>query len=57
LGRLLSIEESNLASPVFDTYAAYGRGGGAEMKTAPAPNIQPGSQEVVVSVTLKYEIE
>lgn len=57
LGRLLSIEEGYPVMPLYDAYTGYGRGGGAEMKTAPAPNIEPGSQEVVVSVTLKYEID
>lgn len=53
VGRLLGIDESG-AQPVY-----YGYGAGAVMKESlavPAPNIEPGSQDVKVSVTLRYEI-
>lgn len=57
LGRLLAIEEG-FAEPYYYkdlNYApADGRGGGGETI---APTIEPGSQEVVVNVTMKYEIE
>lgn len=57
LGRLLAIEEG-FAEPYYYkdlNYApADGRGGGGQTI---APTIEPGSQEVVVSVTMKYEIE
>ncbi len=55
IGRLLSIDESG-AQPV---YYAYGMGGAdLAMKSAavPAPTIEPGSQDVTVTVTLRYEI-
>ncbi len=55
VGRLLSIDESG-AQPV---YYAYGMGGAdMAMKSAavPAPTIEPGSQDVTVTVTLRYEI-
>ena len=55
LGRLLSIEEGS-TTPVsyyLRTMEAEAVGGG-EM---PAPTIEPGSQEVTIDVTLKYEIE
>ncbi|MBI5221097.1 MAG: SIMPL domain-containing protein [Candidatus Liptonbacteria bacterium] len=58
LGRLLGIEEGG-----YQPYANYkmlsaapmmeGLGGGA----APAPSIEPGSQEIAVTVTLRYEIQ
>lgn len=56
LGRLLSIEEGGGYYPVYK----YGFGGGAESMAsdaAPAPAIEPGSQYVQVTVTLRYEIE
>lgn len=53
LGKLLSIEESSSVPqypyPMYER--AMGVGGGG------APSIEPGSQEVSVSVTLRYEIK
>jgi uncharacterized protein len=56
VGKLLSIEEG---------YASYyyGKGGVSaialedSVRNAPAPNLEPGSQEVSVNVTLRYEIK
>ncbi len=58
LGKLLSIEESNGNIP-YRTYEAktFGVGGGTSALSIPAPEIQPGSSEISVSVTLRYEIE
>ncbi|MDE2019266.1 MAG: SIMPL domain-containing protein [Patescibacteria group bacterium] len=57
IGRLLSVQENN----PYPIYAkAYGMGGGAAMESAvaaPAPAIQPGSQEISETVTLQYEIQ
>jgi len=53
LGKLLSIEESSSTPPYpYPMYErAIGMGGGGV-----APSIEPGSQEVSVSVTLRYEM-
>lgn len=59
LGRLLSIDEG-YAGPYYPE--AYGRGGAmsfdtvAESKALPAPSIEAGSQDVVINVVLRYEI-
>lgn len=54
LGDLLSIDEGTPYQP--QPYYAYGMGG-AELKAdAPAPVVEPGSQDIQVSVTLRYEI-
>jgi len=56
LGRLLGIQTDSGYRPVYD----YGMGGaGAKVMSAeiPTPTIQPGSQDVSVSVTMQYEIE
>ena len=57
LGRLLSIDEGG-PGPIFEK---YGRGGDLAYATAaasaPAPTIEPGSQEVLVALTLRYEIK
>lgn len=59
LGELLGIDEG-----VTPYYGKYGMGGdmmaGATMMEAaraPAPAIEPGSQEIIVNVTLRYEID
>lgn len=56
LGRLISIEEGGEPTiPIFRFDALKGVGGGLE--SAPTPIIEPGSQEVLVNVILRYEIE
>lgn len=61
IGRLLSIDENGGGYPMYDKYA-YGRGGemvalSAAPAAAPVPSIEPGSQDIIVSVNLRYEIE
>lgn len=54
IGRLLSIEEGGYYPKAMPLY-------GLRTETvsagAPAPTIEPGSQEVTINVTLKYEIQ
>jgi uncharacterized protein YggE len=56
LGRLLSIEEG-YAQPYYDYYESSVKGLGGGAATVPAPTIEAGSQEVTVTMTLRYEIE
>jgi len=56
IGRLLNIQEGYNPYPAYNDLS-YGLGGGVKMESAPAPSIQPGSQEVNVTVTMQYEIE
>lgn len=55
IGKLLMIDEgANFPPPVYGTtYGVAEFGGGPQLKS---PEIQPGSQEITVSVTLRYEI-
>ncbi len=55
IGRLLGIDDGYSPGPYYDKFAS-GRGGAMESIAAPAPAIEPGSQDVTVSVTLRYEI-
>lgn len=58
VGRLLSIDEggwSPAPQPYYSTMEAYGRGGAADSAKVMA-SIEPGSQDVRVTVTLRYEI-
>lgn len=54
LGRLLSIDEG-FVSPF--RFQAKGAGFGGEFSAPSAPVIEPGSQEITVNITLRYEIE
>lgn len=56
LGKLISINEGWGGPVPYARYEAFGKGGDAMPMAAPAPSIEPGSQEVMVSVTLIYEI-
>lgn len=57
LGELLGIDEGGVGYPMPKVYSLEAMGRGGDVVSAPAPSIQPGSQEVRVSVTLRYEIE
>lgn len=58
IGRLLGIDEGGMM-PYYRAESvktmAYGMGGAADM-VAPAPAVEPGSEDVRVTVTLRYEI-
>lgn len=57
LGELLSINESGAPGPMpmyaYDSKSVLGMGGAS---VSAAPSIQPGSEDVVVDVTMTYEI-
>jgi len=59
LGRLLAIEEGGITPPYYygremamDSAQAMGGAG----KSSPSPSIEPGSDKVTITVTLRYEI-
>jgi uncharacterized protein YggE len=56
LGRLISVQiNDGTQTPTY-----YGLGGGmasSKTETAPSPVVQPGSQDVNVTVSLTYEIK
>lgn len=55
LGRAISFSESGGGSPIFYEKAmAYGVGGG---DSVPSPQIEPGSQEINVNVSVTYELK
>jgi hypothetical protein len=57
LGRLLSVDEYSPGSPIPMYEGGYGGGDTSAIKAiTPAVDIQPGSQEVIINVTLRYEI-
>jgi len=53
LGRLVGFNENTLGQ--VPVYEAMGKGGGTS-SAIPAPQIEPGSQEITISVTLTYLI-
>ena len=52
LGRVIGFNENAFGEPPI-YYEAMGKGGG----TAPAPQIEPGTQEITISITLTYLIK
>lgn len=57
LGKILSINEITNGS-IVSMYESVAKGiGGGGADSAPSPNIEPGSQEVTINMTIKYEIQ
>ena len=57
LGRILAINEGGYSPyPRYESFSGfdYGKGGGGDV---PAPTIEPGSQDVIVNVSISYEIK
>ncbi len=58
LGRLLSIDEGTASQPYYNRYDGYAAPmASTSVEEKSAPTIEPGSQDVSVDVTLKYEIQ
>jgi hypothetical protein len=58
IGRLLNVQTGGgMPYPVYAEAAGMGEINSLATKAAPAPTIQPGSQEVDMTVTLQYEIQ
>lgn len=56
LGKIVNVYE-NYSYPIsYATKEGYGIGGGAMDSAAPAPVIQPGQQEVQITINLVYEV-
>ena len=56
VGRLLNVQTGGTPYPVYES-AGMGVTALSSAKTAPAPAIQAGSEEVDMTVTLQYEIQ
>lgn len=54
LGKLINVNEGYSPSPIM--YSAKAMGGGVA-ESAPAPTIQPGQQEIDVTVNLTYQVK
>ena len=57
IGRLLNIQTGGTPYPVYNESVSVGAMTLSSAKSAPAPAIQPGSEEVDMTVTLQYEIQ
>lgn len=55
LGRVVSFNENTFGEPPIYYEAMMGRGGASSV--SPSPQIEPGSQEIKISVTLTYLIK
>lgn len=56
LGKLLSIDEGYGGPIYYDKTMSADGWGGAMSEAAPAPSIEAGSQDVIITVSLRYEI-
>lgn len=56
VGRLIAISENGYYPIPFQTKELMSIGGG-NAEPLPAPNIEPGSQEITATITLTYEID
>lgn len=57
LGKILSIDEGYYGGETYRSYDAYGKGGDmAVASQANSPSILPGSQDVIITVNVRYEI-
>jgi len=54
--RVVTFSDYQNNYPIYAKTMSYGVGGGAVAESAPAPSIEPGSQEVTVNVSVTYEI-
>jgi len=58
IGRLISIDESNnLPQPYYYDNLMKATGGVTREASVPAPTVEAGSQDIIVNVTLRYEIK
>jgi len=57
LGKLISIDESNMGMPMMARMESFDVANDQAEEFKVAPTIEPGSNEVVVQVTLRYEIK
>lgn len=56
LGKIINVFESNNYYPTVYSNKALGMGG-AVSESAPAPSIQPGQQEVTITINLTYQVK
>jgi hypothetical protein len=54
--RVVTFSDYQNNYPIYAKSMSYGVGGGVALESAPAPSIEPGSQEVTVNVSVTYEI-
>lgn len=57
LGRLLSIDENFGPYPYYNQYSRLESGGALPEKALPPVAVEPGSQEIIVNLVLRFEIE
>lgn len=58
LGRILSVNQSGSNFPQATPYGAYGMGGGyGAMGSSASPNVEPGMQDIIESMTLTFELK
>ncbi|OGZ86218.1 MAG: hypothetical protein A2439_00065 [Candidatus Staskawiczbacteria bacterium RIFOXYC2_FULL_37_17] len=57
LGKLINVYENYNYPVAYDSFAKLGMGGGISETSAPAPVIQPGQQEIQITINLTYQVK
>lgn len=57
LGKILSIDDGGSYPTPMPYYGGIGMKTDAAVSSAPAPTIEPGSQDIIVNVSVRYEIK
>lgn len=57
LGKIINFSESGGFPPIFFRETAFGGKGGGGPEPIPAPSVQPGENEIVVTVSITYEFK
>jgi len=57
IGRLLNVQTGGVPYPIYAENDSMGAMGVPSAKSIPTPTIQPGAEEVDMTVTLQYEIQ
>lgn len=55
LGKIINVYENNYVTPMIYNSAPKGMGGGVA-ESAPSPVVQPGQQEIDVTINLTYQV-
>lgn len=57
IGRILSVTQSGSNTPQPSPYMGYGMGGGYGGGSSASPNVEPGTQDIIESMTLTFELK
>jgi len=57
LGKIINVYENYSYPVAYDSYSKLGMGGGISETAVPSPIIQPGQQEIEITINLTYQVK